>query len=74
MAVKHLIQNCYFSVGNIVLRQAIGIPMGIDPTPFWANLFLYQFEQRYMANLIDSDKVKACHFMPRNVSLMICVQ
>ena len=33
-AVKHLIQNCYFTVGNIVLRQAIGIPMGIDPAPF----------------------------------------
>ena len=61
-AVKHLIQKCYFTVGNIVLRQAIGIPMGIDPAPFWANLFLYQFEQRYMTDLISSDKVKARHF------------
>merc|ERR1711928_285663 len=29
VAVKHLIENCYFTVGNTVLRQAIGIPMGI---------------------------------------------
>ena len=36
IAVKHLVQNCYFTVGNIVMRQAIGIPMGIDPAPFWA--------------------------------------
>ena len=41
VAIKHLIQNCFFIVGNVVLRQAIGIPMGIDPSPFWANLFLY---------------------------------
>ena len=34
IAVKHLIQNCYFTVGNITMRKAIGIPMGIDPAPF----------------------------------------
>ena len=62
IAVKHLVQNCYFTVGNVVMRQAIGIPMGIDPAPFWANLFLYQFEQRYMTDLISTDKVKARHF------------
>ena len=39
VAVKHLIKNCFFSVGKTILRQAIGIPMGIDPAPFWANLF-----------------------------------
>ena len=44
------------------MRQAIGIPMGIDPAPFWANLFLYQYEQRYITNLITNDKVKARHF------------
>ena len=62
MTVKHLIQNCYFSVGNVVMRQAIGIPMGIDPAPFWANLFLYQYENRFMTDLIEEDKVKARHF------------
>ena len=62
MAVKYLIENCYFTVGTVVLRQAIGIPIGIDPAPFWANLFLYQYEQRYMAELIERDKVAARHF------------
>ncbi len=52
----------YFTVGNVVLRQAIGIPMGIDPAPFWANLFLYRYEERYMTELISSDKKKARHF------------
>ena len=62
VAVKHLIENCFFKVGNAVLRQAIGIPMGIDPAPFWANLFLYSYENTYMTDLIASDKRKARHF------------
>ena len=44
------------------MRQAIGIPMGIDPAPFWANLFLYQYEHRYMDILIAQDRVAARHF------------
>ena len=40
-SLKHLVQNCYFMVGNSLLRQKIGMPMGVDPAPSWANLFLY---------------------------------
>ena len=36
--------------------------MGIDPAPFWANLFLYTYENEYMSELISNDKVKARHF------------
>ena len=36
--------------------------MGIDPAPFWANLFLYSYEERYMSELILLDKRKARHF------------
>ena len=49
--VEHLITKCYFTVCNTVFMQIIGIPMGIDPTPFWANLFLYFYEKRFMSNL-----------------------
>ena len=48
VALNHLISNCYLSVGNVVMRQNIGIPMGIDPAPFWANLFLYTYEHDYI--------------------------
>ena len=50
VALNHLISNCYFSVGNVVMRQNIGIPMGVDPAPFWANLFLYTYEHDYIKN------------------------
>ena len=61
-AVSHLIENCYFTVGDIVMRQAIGIPMGIDPAPFWANFFLYTYEEAYISNLISANPVKARYF------------
>ena len=58
-ATQYLIENCHFTVGNCILRQCIGIPMGIDPAPFWANLFLYAYENDYVTNLIQTDRVRA---------------
>ena len=52
--LKRLIQSCYFMVGNSLLRQEIGTPMG--------NLLFYTYENEYMSELISNDKVKACHF------------
>ena len=39
-AVKFLLHNYFFSIRNIIMIQVIGIPMGSDPAPFFANLFL----------------------------------
>ena len=55
LAIKHLICECYFTVGNSVFIQTVGIPMGIDPAPFWANLYLYKFEYRFMKTFRSSD-------------------
>ena len=43
------------------MKQALGIPMGIDSAPFWANLFLYSYEEEYISLLISPDKIKARH-------------
>ena len=61
-AVKFLIENCFFTLGNLLVRQKIGIPMGIDPAPFWANLYLYWYEDRFISMLIHSDRRKAFLF------------
>lgn len=61
--VDHLITNTYFEVGNLLVRQSIGIPMGIDPAPFWANLYLYSYENKFMKRLIKNDKVRARKFL-----------
>ena len=67
--VKHLITRTYFIVGNLIIRQSIGIPMGIDPAPFWANLYLYFYENKFITRLMQTDKrrarkfVNACRFI-----------
>ena len=58
-AVHYLITKCHFTIGNFVFTQIIGIPMGIDPAPFWANLFLSKFESDHVGKLIKTDVVKA---------------
>ena len=61
--VKHLITRTYFIVGNLIIRQSIGIPMGIDPAPFWANLYLYFYEHKFITELMATDKTRACRFL-----------
>ena len=62
LAVRFLVSECHFTLGNLVFTQVIGIPMGIDPAPFWANLYLYEFEKEYITSLIATDKQKAFRF------------
>ena len=50
-AIKYLMGNCYFTFGEKIFRQIIGIPMGSDPAPFMANLFLYHYESNWIRNL-----------------------
>ena len=58
-AIRFLITECHFTIGQSTFSQIIGIPMGIDPAPFWANLFLHHFENEYMTKLLRSDVAKA---------------
>ena len=57
--VTHLIKECYFQFANLVLKQSIGIPMGIDPAPHWANLYLYSYEEAHVSNLMKTNPVAA---------------
>ena len=62
LLVSHLIKETYFQVGNLLFKQCIGIPMGIDPAPFWANLHLYAYEYKYIKSLMRTDIPKAMKF------------
>jgi len=48
VAVAYLLDNCFFMTGKKLFRQIIGIPMGSDPAPFFANLFLYFYENKWL--------------------------
>ena len=50
-SITFLLDNCFFTVGKHIFQQVIGIPMGTDPAPFMANLFLYYYENKFMKEL-----------------------
>ena len=63
LLITHLIKETYFQIGNLLFKQCIGIPMGIDPAPFWANLYLYVYEFRFIKLLMSTnkgDEVQVC--------------
>ena len=61
-AVQFLIHNCFFSCGNKIFRQEIGIPMGGDPAPHWANLFLFYYESEFIKKVKQSNSTRARKF------------
>ena len=75
LAIRHLIRECYFTVGDGIFIQTIGIPMGIDPAPFWANLYLYKFENSFMESLRRSDfaKSRKFHGCARFIDDLVCL-
>lgn len=56
-------------VGNLLLIQYIGIPLGTDPAPIWANLYLYDNKANFISNLNKTDKPRAIKF--KNASRFI---
>ena len=62
MMVDHLVTQSFFMLGNLVFLQNIGIPMGIDPAPFWANLYLYHYESEFITRLSKSERYRGFKF------------
>ena len=50
-----VVDNSFFRFGDRVYRQCIGIPMGIDPAPQMANLYLYYYETSFMETIIKEN-------------------
>ena len=42
--VQFSIENSYFTVGNVLLIQRVGVLMGTDPISFRANLYSCNYE------------------------------
>ena len=61
-AVKYLLDNCHFKFGNKLFRQIVGIPMGSDPAPYFANLFLYRYESKWLYKMKKENNVLARKF------------
>ena len=53
--LKFLINNSFFQIGSKIFCQVIGIPMGSDPAPFFANLFLLFYESRWLKSIKNTN-------------------
>ena len=42
--LKYLIDNIFVELGGRIFQQTVGIPMGTNCAPLFANLFLYSYE------------------------------
>lgn len=58
-SIEFLMDNCYFTLGSNIFRQVIGVPIGVDPGPYIANLTLWFYENRYMEKLYKVDYFRA---------------
>ena len=58
--ISFLFTKTFFTIGNLVFKHKMDIPMDIDPAPYWANLFLYFFELKYVEQLISEGSPCAC--------------
>ena len=45
------INNSFFQAVSKIFCQVIGIPMGSDPAPFFANLFLFFNQSRWLKSI-----------------------
>ena len=58
-SLEFLMNNCYFTMGDNIFRQLIGVPMGVDPAPYIADLTLWFFENKYLDELYKLDYFSA---------------
>ena len=56
--IDYLFHSCYFTVGPKIFCQIIGIPMGSDLAPSFANLSLYFCDSKRMSELKKNDLIK----------------
>ena len=52
--VRFLVENTYLCNGGVIRRQIVGLPMGTNPAPVMANLYLYRYESSFVNRLINA--------------------
>ena len=63
--VKCVIDNSYIYFQDAVYRQVVGIPMGTNCAPYFANIFLHVYEYDYISKLIRNNDIKTATHLSR---------
>ena len=56
-AVNFIIDNSYITFKGLVYKQIIGIPMGTNCAPHFANIYLHVYEYKYLSKLVREGNV-----------------
>ena len=51
--IRYLLNHLYVQVGDSIMRQIVGVPMGTSCSPFLANLTLFMFEFEWFSQQIS---------------------
>ena len=57
---SHIIDNTWFTLGAALFRQICGIPMGANPSPAFADLYLFAYEFIFMEQFLASPEGCQC--------------
>ena len=55
--INQLLDNLYIQVGDKVVRQTCGVPMGTSCSPFLANLMLFMYELEAVTDIISKTDI-----------------
>ena len=50
-----MLDNLYVQIGDKLLLQTVGIPMGVSCAPFLANLMLFMYEFKFIDKFITKN-------------------
>ena len=62
---NYVIDNSYVLFQGKIYRQVIGIPMGTNCAPYFANIFLHEYEYDYIYQLILNNDIKTATHLSR---------
>lgn len=54
-AVKWLLNNCYFKLGNKIFKQITGTSMGFYLALFFGNIFLFYYKNEWIKTVKKTD-------------------
>ena len=58
LMLSKLVTSTYIKLGEVVLWQKIGIPMGTNCAPFLANLYCFAYELAFLRSLVHSPQAR----------------
>ena len=53
---EFIVVNAYFMLGDQLFLQTLGIPMGANPSPAFADLYLMAYEIQFMLQFLIKKK------------------